>query len=321
MTDPQIERKLIEIMRIINESDRPIGARAIADELHNRGYKLGERAVRYHLRILDERGFTYKHGYNGRTITPRGAEELEEALIGDRLDFVITHIEDLIYKVDFSPKTGKGNVIVNVSYIDKDYFEDAIEIIEKSSKVSISPKIAIFDEDNHTVNVPAGKIGVGTLCSITFDGILLRNRIPVKPAFGGVIELNEWKFDRFLDLISYSGTSIDPIKIFLIRQPTSVLNVLENGSGRILANMRTISVSSVDKAQCVLESLTKSELSGMFKIGGENGSIFGAPVDAGMVGVVVSVGVNSIAAVAESGIPVNTDPVSTIMKYEDMFLP
>lgn len=48
MTDPQIERKLIEIMRVISESDKPIGARNIADELQNRGYNLGERAVRYH---------------------------------------------------------------------------------------------------------------------------------------------------------------------------------------------------------------------------------------------------------------------------------
>lgn len=56
MMDPQIERKLIEIMRVIHESDKPIGARAIADELNNRGYDIGERAVRYHLRILDEEG-------------------------------------------------------------------------------------------------------------------------------------------------------------------------------------------------------------------------------------------------------------------------
>ncbi|MBP2029840.1 repressor of nif and glnA expression [Methanohalophilus levihalophilus] len=321
MTDPQIERKLIEIMRIISESDRPIGARAIADELHNRGYNLGERAVRYHLRILDERGFTHKHGYNGRTITSRGAEELEEALIGDRLDFVITHIEDLIYKVDYNPETGKGNVIVNISYVDKNDFDDAIDIIEKASKVSISPKIALFDEDSPLIHVPAGKVGIATVCSITFDGVLLRNRIPVKPAFGGILEMNDWKPDRFSDLISYSGTSIDPIKIFLIRQPTSVLDVLEKGSGRILANMRTIPVSAAERAQGVLESLAKSEVGGMFEIGGENGNVYGAPVDTDMSGVVVAVGVNSIAAVGEAGIPVNTDPVSTIMKYEDLFLP
>jgi hypothetical protein len=321
MTDLQIERKLIEIMRIISESDRPIGARAIADELHNRGYNLGERAVRYHLRILDERGFTHKHGYNGRTITSRGAEELEEALIGDRLDFVITHIEDLIYKVDYDPESGKGNVIVNISYIDKDDLQDAIDVIERASIISINPRIAVFDEDDPKVHVPPGKVGVANICSITYDGILLKNRIPGKPAFGGILEMNSWKPKRFSDLISYSGTSIDPTKIFLIKQTTSVLDVLETGTGKILANMRTIPESAVEKTRKLLESLAKSEIGGMFEIGGENGNIYGAPVNTGLAGVVVSVGVNSIAAVIETGIPVECDPVSTIMKYEDMFLP
>lgn len=101
MTDPNVERKLIEIMRIISKSDKPLGARLIADELQNRGYAIGERAVRYHLRILDERGFTKKHGYIGRTITEHGQKELSDALISDRLDLVITRIEELVYKTTY----------------------------------------------------------------------------------------------------------------------------------------------------------------------------------------------------------------------------
>ncbi|MEA1985407.1 MAG: NrpR regulatory domain-containing protein [Euryarchaeota archaeon] len=46
--------------------------------------------------------------------------------------------------------------------------------------------------------------------------------------------------------------------------------------------------------------------------------MLGSPVDAGMSGVLVSVGVNAIAAVEEAGIEVDTDPVSTVMRYEDM---
>ena len=55
-SDPQVQRKLIEILRIITESDGAIGARIIADKMRERGYQIGERGVRYHLRILDERG-------------------------------------------------------------------------------------------------------------------------------------------------------------------------------------------------------------------------------------------------------------------------
>ncbi|RQD81444.1 DUF128 domain-containing protein, partial [Methanosalsum natronophilum] len=119
MTDPDIERKLIEIMRIISESEKPVGARNIADELNTRGYNIGERAVRYHLRILDERGFTEKHGYAGRTITKHGTEELKEALITDRLGYVINRIDELIYLTDYDLYTKKGKVIVNLSYINE----------------------------------------------------------------------------------------------------------------------------------------------------------------------------------------------------------
>ena len=89
-TDPQIQRKLTEILRIISESEDAIGARIIADKMRERGYKIGERGVRYHLRILDERGLTAREGYSGRVITESGIRELEDGLIGDRVGFIIT---------------------------------------------------------------------------------------------------------------------------------------------------------------------------------------------------------------------------------------
>ncbi|WP_394325787.1 winged-helix domain-containing protein [Methanobrevibacter arboriphilus] len=50
------QEKIIEILRIINEYDKPVGARVVSKELINRGYDLGERTIRYHMQILDEKG-------------------------------------------------------------------------------------------------------------------------------------------------------------------------------------------------------------------------------------------------------------------------
>ncbi|MCL7411710.1 MAG: DUF128 domain-containing protein [Methanosarcinaceae archaeon] len=321
MTNPQIERKLIEIMRVITEGDKPIGARNIADELNERGYGIGERAVRYHLRILDERGLTKKHGYAGRTVTELGKKELKEALIGDRLGFVITRIEDLIYKTDYNLESKSGNVIVNLSNIDKNDFDDVVEIMRYASKggAIISPRVRIFEEDEDSdIYVPKGKIAIATVCSITFDGLLLKSGIPVKPAYGGILELKDHEPTRFTDLISYNGTSIDPIKIFMSRHSTSVLDVLETGTGKMLANMRQIPASAVEKANEVLELAKLSGINGAIKIGNEGEALFGAPVDAGRSGIPVLVGVNAIAAVEETGIEVNTYPVSTVMEYSTM---
>ena len=45
------EHRMIEILRILNEQDKPTGSKLIADELRNKGFNLGERAVRYHMQI------------------------------------------------------------------------------------------------------------------------------------------------------------------------------------------------------------------------------------------------------------------------------
>ena len=66
------EHRMIEILRILNVQEKPIGSKVIADELKNKGYNLGERAVRYHMQILDEKGYTERKGYSGRVITEEG---------------------------------------------------------------------------------------------------------------------------------------------------------------------------------------------------------------------------------------------------------
>jgi repressor of nif and glnA expression len=321
MMDPQIERKLIEIMRVIHESDKPIGARAIADELNNRGYDIGERAVRYHLRILDERGFTHKHGYAGRTLTDLGESEMNDALIGDRFGFVISRIEEMAFKTTYDPETDKGDVVANISYFDKDDFETVISLISYTahSGYMISPRVRVFEEDSGPeIPIPPGKIGIATVCSVTFDGLLLKAGIPVEPAYGGVLQIENRKPARFRDLISYSGTSIDPIKIFMNRGHTSVLEVLEKGEGKILANMRQINSSAYDKTREILKRAEKSGLAGCITTGEIDECLLGAPVDTGKFGVAVVGGINGVCALEETGIKIETNPLSTMLEYRTM---
>ena len=112
--DPQIQRKLV-ILRVIDENRGAVGARIISDALKEQGYVLRERGVRYHLRILDERGLTEGHGYAGRTITERGRKEIEEALVHDRIGFMHARIEEMIYQTDFDPISKSGTMIANIA--------------------------------------------------------------------------------------------------------------------------------------------------------------------------------------------------------------
>ncbi len=81
------EPRMIEILRILSQQENPTGSKLIADELREKGFNLGERAVRYHMQILDQKGYTERKGYSGRVITDLGLEKLEKGLIYDQVGF------------------------------------------------------------------------------------------------------------------------------------------------------------------------------------------------------------------------------------------
>ncbi len=320
--DSMVQRKLIEILRILHENNDPIGARLIADRMNERGYPIGERGVRYHLRILDERGLTKRLGYDGRVITERGINELNNALVGDRLGFIISRIEKLIYDTTFDLRTKEGKVIINTSVINKKDLDRTMEIIRQVvySDYPISPYMKLIEEGTITsdIRIPQGKIGLATMCSITIDGILLKNGIPVNTRYGGILEVKDKKPVQFEDIIVYNGTTIDPMRIFISKKMTGVLDAVDKGSGKLLANLREIPAPALPEAKKLLESVMQSGIGGIARIGEPGNPVFNAPVDNGKVGIAVYAGVNAMAAVEEAGIKVNTFPISTVINFKEL---
>ena len=147
--DLDVQRKMVAILRIIHESHSPIGGRLIADRMNLRGYDIGERGVRYYLCILDERGLTKRLGYDGRVITERGINELKNALVGDRVGFIITKIERFMLDTTFDLETRQGSVIINISIIDKKDLDKTIEILKQviHSGLPFSPYIKLIEEN------------------------------------------------------------------------------------------------------------------------------------------------------------------------------
>jgi len=80
-----VERKVNAILKILRDSREVLGARVIARRLKEQGIELGERAVRYHLKLMDGRGLTQLMGRDGRLITESGIEELTSALVRDKV--------------------------------------------------------------------------------------------------------------------------------------------------------------------------------------------------------------------------------------------
>ncbi len=320
--DLTVQRKLIAILRIIRESHTPIGARLIADRLYSRGYTIGERTVRYHLRILDERGLTKCLGYDGRVITGLGINELNNALVGDRVGFIISKIEKLMCDTTFDSKTKQGSVIINMSIIDKNDFDKTMEVIKHviHNGYPFSPYIKLIEEGTATsdIEIAEGKIGIATMCSITIDGILLKNGILVDPKYGGILGVKDKKPEGFEDIIAYSGTTIDPMRIFISKKMTRVFDTVNTGSGKLLANLREIPESSLSKAKEVLSSVVKARIGGIAEIGKPGKSVLNVAVDSGKVGIVVYAGSNIMAAISEMGIKVTTYPMSTTIDFKEL---
>jgi repressor of nif and glnA expression len=322
MPDAETQRKLIEILRILSESTEEMGARKIAEEMNRRGYNLGERAVRYHLRMLDERGFTKKHGYLGRVLTAQGEDELKQALVTDRLGFVSTRIKDIEFMTSFDPRTISGDVAVNIGYVPKTQFEKAVDIIRRvvESGYAISPRVKVVDEGQTILenDVPEGQVAFASVCSVTIDGVLLKSGIPVNLKYGGIVEILDGKISRFTDIIDYSGTSINPMSIFTARKMTSIMKLLETGSGRVLANVREIPIIARFNTMKTLEVMKDAGISGVFSDCPRARPLYGVPIALGKCGVASYSGINPFAALGEAGIKARIMPLAAVMNIKEL---
>lgn len=70
----------------------------------------------------------------------------------------------------------------------------------------VSDKVAIAHEGERlgSVVIPAGKVGLATVCSVVINGSLLKEGIPIESKFGGVLEVIDNKPKRFTAVISYA---------------------------------------------------------------------------------------------------------------------
>lgn len=310
----ETDRKMMEILRILADREEILGAKTIAEELRKKGYDLGERAVRYHMRILDEKGFTERKGYAGREITEKGLRELEKGLIYDQVDFIFSKFEDMIYKTTLDPNKAKGNVVVNTStFLDNEEIIDVLkEVFAKG--ISVSPFVKITRQKIEEESV----IKLDTICGTTIDGMLRKEGMPVVPQYGGLVKVEDYTPIRFTELIAYKKTSMTPLEAFTDREMTSVLKMVREGNGLIPANFRLIPQSAREKALETFNKMNKIGISGCMKIGESGESVLGVPVDDDMVGIAVVGGISPLCAAKEAGFDVNIRMAENTVEFSTM---
>jgi repressor of nif and glnA expression len=322
--DPEgIERKIVLILQIIKESGQPVGARLIARRMQESGVILSERTVRYHLKLMDEKGMTRCVGKReGRVVTEKGIDEISHAMVQDKVGLAISRIEILAYKTTFDPVNGHGVLPVNISLFPKEQFKDAMKIMRPAFEagMAVSDLVAVAEENGQlgNVTIPAGKVGLATVCSIVINGVLLKAGIPMESKFAGILQLKERKPLRFVELIYYSGSSLDPSETFIMAKMTSVRSVLKQGEGKILANFREIPALCAAIVKELVSKLKKVRIGGVLSIGEVSEPICQVHVDLNKVGLILIGGLNPIACAQEAGIQTENRGMATVMEFQGL---
>jgi len=319
----EVERKVISILKILNESPQPLGARLIARQLKEQGVELGERAVRYHLKLMDERGLTQPaERWDGREIKPLGVEELNNALVTDKIGFVLEKIELLVFRTSFNIEKRTGLVPVNISFLPKQKFAQALKAMKVAfnTGLCVSDLVAVASEGERLgeVLVPKGKIGLATVCSIIINGSLLKAGISVDSRFAGILQIRNNKPLRFVNLIYYSGSTLDPSEVFIQAKMTDVQGVIRKGEGKIIANFREIPAQCQPLVQQVINQLKETGLGGLVMMGNVSEAVCGIPIGLNRVGMILIGGLTPVAAAVEAGIEVENHAMSTLLEYESL---
>nr|WP_320162079.1 DUF128 domain-containing protein [uncultured Methanoregula sp.] len=238
------------------------------------------------------------------------------------LKFVNHNIEDFAIQVTFDPVKGEGNVVYNLSLIKNEDLEFAISILKDAYKTGVSVSgLVKFVESGKKIadfTIPAGCTGICTICSITFDGLLIRRGIPVNPIGGGIVEIENRTPIRFTHIILYEYTTIDPLQVLMSQKTTSVTNVMRKGSGNILANVREFHMEAEPVVGMVLDELSGSSYSGILEVGVPNVPLLGVPVNPQYVAIAAIGGTNPMAAIREGDRWVQTQAMKGLMDITEM---
>ena len=233
-----------------------------------------------------------------------------------------SRIEELIYGITFDARTATGTVAVNTAVVAEDDLERVLSIFKLvyAAGLNVGPYVRIIEggESFNGVSIQKGFSGILTICSITIDGVLLKAGIPVKPVCGGIVQVTEKIPVRFTEILRYDATTLDPLDVLMSQELTSVLEMINTGSGKVLASVREVPMAAKNHLENLLSDLMEAEFKGVLEVGEPNSDLLEMPISRGHIGVAIIGGINSMAAVRESGVEIQTNAISGLTDIRDM---
>ncbi|MCP5520112.1 MAG: DUF128 domain-containing protein [Verrucomicrobiales bacterium] len=312
-------RNRVAILNVLRRTKNLTTSRQIAGCLADSGVLLSERTVRLYLSALQQEGLVDSHGRRGHTLNERGLTEVQAARTQERVGYLSAKIDQMTYRMSFDLQTRTGSVVVNTSVVRVDHLQRCLErvcrVFELGYAMGTLACMLRPGERVGGVEVPPGHVGFCTVCSITLNGVLLKHGVPVRSRFGGLIELQSGRPVRFVEIIRYDGTSIDPLEVFIRSGMTDYHGAIKDGCGLIGASFREVPDDSRDVVEHLAKRLAAVGLGAFMRIGAPGQPVLEWPVGEGRVGAVVVGGLNPMAVLVEAGYPVASSALSGLLEY------
>jgi len=311
------------ILKVLHRIDRPAGSSQIAELLRGWGVDLSERSIRIHLLQLDAAGLTELISRRaGRALTAKGRAEVEQGDAIERVGFISGQIDELNYRMGFSLRAGMGTLVVNTTLLAAKDELAALDVVRPvfaarlgmGSRLLVLRAGATYDAARAAV-VPRGQIALVTVCSVSLNGIFLKEGIPVTSRYGGLLEFRNRLPARFVELLAYGGTTQDPLELFIRARMTSVRMCEQTGNGRVGASFREFPSVALPAVLKIRDQLRLLGLDGILAVGVPDQPLYGIPVGEGRTGLVVLGGLNPAAALEEAGIASENRSLAGLLDY------
>ncbi len=236
---------------------------------------------------------------------------------GSQVVSLTARIEMLSYQTSFDIEKGTGNVPVSVSLFPQSGFQTALESMRKVFKSSLcfSDLVAVAKQGARLggIVVPKAMVGLATVSSILVKAVLLKAGIPMVAKFEGILQIKNRRPARFVDLIEYTGSSLDPAEIFIAGKMTRVSPAVKKGNGSVLASFWELPGLARPEVELAIDRLKSWGVKGLVVLGRMSEPVCEMPVMAYRIGVILPDGLNPVAAAVESGIEAINHPMSGLI--------
>ncbi len=299
-----------------------LASRDIMDSLLSQGIEVSERTLRLYLAELSHYGLIDRQGRRGYRLTENGADIARELTVARRLGSIQAKMEETMCELSFDLKAQSGLVSINAYVIPRELVLALVGEVESVYRagLAVGSRVLLVGEGDDILGreVPAGHVGLGTMCSISIARLFLARGIPSYPVFGGLLQITAGEPQHFLEMIRYDATTLSPNEVFIRANLTSVGRAAASGTGSITASYREVPVAALPALRQLEKDCAAAHFPGILLVGRPGHPLLNIPVHEGRVGVVLATGLNPVASLWERDRRVDSRPMVGPAAYESL---